>query len=64
MSNDILEKDFPSEQDENATRSLQALNITGEATERREASVKHFRNGDGTYVAVDYGYPVHYRESS
>lgn len=26
----------------------------------REESVKHFDMGDGTYQAVDYGYPVHY----
>ena len=30
-----------------------------EITELREESVKHFDNGDGTYEAISYGFPVH-----
>ena len=31
-----------------------------EDTSLREESVKHFRLSDGTYVAAQYAYPVHY----
>ncbi|MCL2654621.1 MAG: DNRLRE domain-containing protein [Coriobacteriia bacterium] len=37
--------------------------ITGEETELRTESVKHFRCADGSSVAVDYGYPVHFKRS-
>ena len=33
--------------------------IVGEATELRTESVKHFRRSDGSYLACDYGGPVH-----
>lgn len=37
--------------------------IDCEETGRREESVKHFRLEDGSYLAVSYGVPVHYREN-
>ena len=40
---------------------LEAPNITVyEDVSLREAIVKHFRLSDGTYVAAQYAYPVHY----
>ena len=30
-----------------------------EVVERREETVKHFRDADGSYVAAQYNYPVH-----
>lgn len=34
--------------------------VTGEIEELRTANEKHFRLSDGTYIAVNYGMPVHY----
>ena len=36
------------------------LFIVGEATDRRGETEKHFRMTDGTFIAVDYGMPVHF----
>lgn len=36
--------------------------VIGEVTELREENIKHFRMEDGSYIAVDYGMPVHYTE--
>ena len=35
-----------------------------EVTELREANVKHFRLEDGSYVAAQYNYPVHYTDEN
>ena len=35
-----------------------------EITELREENVKHFRLEDGSYVAAQYNYPVHYTDES
>ena len=35
--------------------------IIGEDTSKREESVKHFRMSDGTFLAVSYSQPIHYR---
>ncbi len=35
-----------------------------EVTDRREESVKHFRLPDGTFAAVQYDTPVHYRDGA
>lgn len=34
--------------------------VLGELTDRRGENEKHFRMNDGSFVAVDYGAPVHY----
>ena len=34
--------------------------VVGEVTEYRNESEKHFRMDDGSFIAVDYGVPVHY----
>ena len=34
--------------------------VAGEVPELRDESVKHFRMEDGSFIAVDYGIPVHY----
>ena len=46
------------EEDVQATSSIE---IVGEDISKREESVKHFRMSDGTYLAVSYAEPVHYR---
>lgn len=35
-----------------------------EVTELREENVKHFRLADGSYVAAQYNYPVHYTDEN
>ena len=35
-------------------------NVIGEVTEYRDEREKHFRMEDGSFIAVDYGVPVHY----
>ena len=35
-----------------------------EVTDLREENVKHFRLADGSYVAVQYNYPVHYTDEN
>ena len=37
--------------------------VLGEITELREENIKHFRMEDGTYTAVTYDQPVHYKNS-
>ena len=36
------------------------MTVLGEMTDRRGESEKHFRMDDGSFVAVDYGAPVHF----
>ena len=38
--------------------------ILGEAEEYRDADTKHFLNTDGSYTAVKYAQPVHYRTTA
>lgn len=38
--------------------------VTYEETELREEAVKHFKLEDGSYVAAQYGMPVHYTDES
>lgn len=38
--------------------------IVGELVEKREENVKHFMKDDGTFVAMMYNNPVHYKEGS
>ena len=38
--------------------------IVGEDAAKREESVKHFKNTDGSFIAVDYGYPIHYKDDT
>ena len=45
-----------SENEENTTYTPEIY----EVTELREENVKHFRLADGSYVAAQYNYPVHY----
>lgn len=50
-------------EDQNATLPGEASTVVlGEVSQSREESVKHFRMGDGSYIAVDYGMPVHYAD--
>ena len=37
-----------------------SLNVVGEIEEYRDEREKHFRMEDGSFLAVDYGVPVHY----
>ena len=36
--------------------------VVGEVTENRDEREKHFRMEDGSFIAVNYGVPVHYAE--
>lgn len=57
MTNDTL-----AESSEDAyTEALQNEKILFEETTLREESIKHFRLENGTYLAVSYDAPVHYR---
>ena len=49
-----------SENEENSTYTPEIY----EVTELREENVKHFRLSDGSYVAAQYNYPVHYTDES
>ena len=40
--------------------SASEKSVLGELPERRSVSEKHFRLNDGSYVAVDYGAPIHF----
>ena len=52
---------------EEAAYSIEELDtektILAEDTDKRESDVKHFLNTDGTYTAVRYSQPVHYKEA-
>lgn len=52
---------------EETTYSIEELDtektILAEDTDKRESDVKHFLNTDGTYTAVRYAQPVHYKEA-
>ena len=48
------------ETSQNSGSLFEAEDVLWEDTSLREAAVKHFRMADGSYIAVDYGYDVHY----
>ena len=57
----------PEGEDENAPDPLAKAGkpstvVVGEVTALRAETQKHFRMEDGSYIAVDYGIPVHYTE--
>lgn len=51
----------PSEESSSGT-SYEYINEMHEVESLREESVKHFRLEDGSYVAAQYNYPVHYAD--
>ncbi|MBQ8380701.1 MAG: RHS repeat-associated core domain-containing protein, partial [Clostridia bacterium] len=58
---------IPAAAEEKASDSSLALTYTGEAyeiEEAREESAKHFHLEDGSYIAAQYPYPVHYVSDS
>ena len=50
----------PAEQAAEDTNAADEPIVAGEVEELREETVKHFRMSDGSFVAVQYGAPVHY----
>ena len=61
LGNDTAVSDSStSSNDENATYTPGIY----EVTELREENVKHFRLEDGSYVAAQYNYPVHYTDAN
>ena len=61
LGNDTAVSDSSaSSNDENATYTPGIY----EVTELREENVKHFRLEDGSYVAAQYNYPVHYADAN
>ncbi|MBR6860889.1 MAG: DNRLRE domain-containing protein, partial [Acidaminococcaceae bacterium] len=47
---------------EEAEEGRPGTTVLGELSDRRAENEKHFRMDDGSYIAVDYGMPVHYTE--
>ncbi len=41
-----------------------AEDVLWEDISLREDNIKHFRMSDGSYIAVDYGYAVHYKDEN
>ena len=39
------------------------VSVVGEVESLREADAKHFLMSDGSYIAVSYGFPVHYEST-
>ena len=61
LDNDATVSDSSvSENEENSTYTPEIY----EVTELREENVKHFRLEDGSYVAAQYNYPVHYTDEN
>ena len=61
LDNDTTVSDSSvSENEENSTYTPEIY----EVTELREENVKHFRLEDGSYVAAQYNYPVHYTDEN
>ena len=46
-----------------ATDIAEAATVLGEIESERDEAVKHYRLNDGSYVAVQYAEPVHYRSA-
>lgn len=62
---------FSVEQSSESTGSIQeaaegrpGTTVLGELSDRRTESEKHFRMDDGSYIAVDYGMPIHFTEDN
>ena len=62
---------FSVEQSSESTESIQeaaegrpGTTVLGELSDRRTESEKHFRMDDGSYIAVDYGMPIHFTEDN
>jgi len=53
-------------EEEEATDTEPAIDsvIAGEVVSKRGETTKQFKNTDGSFLAVDYGYPVHYKDGS
>ena len=61
LDNDTTVSDSSvSDNEENSTYTPEIY----EVTELREENVKHFRLSDGSFVAAQYNYPVHYTDES
>ena len=45
-------------------KEFTAEDVLEEEASLREETVKHFRMSDGSFVAVDYGYAVHYKDDN
>ncbi|MBQ7025948.1 MAG: hypothetical protein IJN31_05040, partial [Peptococcaceae bacterium] len=63
-----LQADMQSELSAQMTDGQLQADVVGaevlyEVEELREAGTKHFRMSDGTFLAVNYGIPVHYRDA-
>jgi RHS repeat-associated protein len=52
------------ETDSNAASKQPGTTVIGEVTSLRGQSEKHFRMDDGSFIAVDYGMPVHFSEDN
>ena len=68
-SNDLtkteaVETAQPKEQSATDTVSTDEPYVVSEVEELREEAVKHFRMSDGSFLAVQYGTPVHYKDES
>ena len=59
-----LETDLITDSEDISTELISAEDTTvlGEIAEYRDESEKHFRMSDGSFIAVNYGMPVHYTE--
>ena len=59
-----MESDLITDSEDVSTELISAEDTTvlGEIAEYRDESEKHFRMSDGSFIAVNYGMPVHYTE--
>ena len=55
--------DQASKETDSASKQL-GQTVVGEVTSLRGQSEKHFRMDDGSFIAVDYGMPVHFSEDN
>lgn len=64
----VVAQNIPTISEEVASQNIQQSSpyevgkITGEVLEEREQYVKHFRLDDGTFMAVSYQQPVHFKD--
>ena len=59
-----VDQTIPNTVPEEEPEDQPAAYVLGEMTERRGQTEKHFRMSDGSFIAVDYGMPVHYSTDS
>ena len=50
------------QEEANVSKENQKVEILAEEETLREENVKHFINSDGSYTAISYSNPVHYKE--